>query len=59
MERLRTLVAPLVSASRPATELFTRARVLGAGFGIAAVLELAALLLAGRIVLLAARAGFL
>ena len=59
MERLRTLVAPLVSASRPATELVTRARVLGVGFGIAAVLELGALLLAGRIVLLSARAGFL
>lgn len=58
-ERARRLVAPLVSVARPLTRLTERARELRVGLGIAAVLELAAVLLVGRIVLLSARAGFL
>jgi hypothetical protein len=57
--RARALIAPLASVSKPLTDLLDRARALGVGFGIAAVLEVATLLLAGRIVVLAARAGFL
>lgn len=57
--RVRGLLAPVASAAKPLTELLDRARATRAGFGIAAVLEVAALLLAGRVVMLAARAGFL
>jgi hypothetical protein len=57
--RLRAILAPVLSAAKPLTDLVERGRVAGVGFGIAAVLELAALLLAGRMVVLAARAGYL
>ena len=57
--RARALLAPVVTGIKPVTELLGRARDMGVGFGIAGVLELAALLMAGRVVLLAARAGFL
>jgi hypothetical protein len=57
--RLRTTFAPVAETFRPVTDLVTRLRALGVGYGIAGVLELGALLLAGRIVLLSARAGFL
>jgi hypothetical protein len=59
LARLHGLREWAAAAAKPVTELLTRARAIGVGFGIAAVLELSALLLAGRIVLLSARAGFL
>jgi len=59
VRRLRRLLEPFAAVSRPLTEQVVRARSLGAGYGLAAVLEIAAVLLAGRIVLLSARAGFL
>ncbi len=58
-KRVRALLAPAASASKPVTELLDRARAMGVGFGIAGVLEAGALLLVGRVVLLAARGGFL
>ena len=57
--RARALGVTLSSAARPAVELLDRLRSTGVGFGVAALLEVAALLLAGRIVVLAARAGYL
>jgi hypothetical protein len=59
IERLRRTFAPLAETFRPLREPVARLRSLGVGYGIAGVLELGALLLAGRIVLLTARAGFL
>lgn len=58
-QRARALLAPVRAAGRPVIEVIERARAIGIGFGVAAVLELAVLLLVGRIVMLAARAGFL
>ena len=57
--RVRALAAPVLTSAKPATDLLERLRATGAGFGIAGLLVVAALLLAGRIVLLAARAGYL
>ena len=59
IERLRRTFAPVAATFRPLKEQAARARALGVGYGVAAVLELGALLLVGRIVLLSARAGFL
>ncbi|MGH2710149.1 MAG: hypothetical protein ACRDH9_02965 [Actinomycetota bacterium] len=58
-QRLNKALSSVATTVRPLKEYAARARALGAGFGIAAVLELAALLMVGRIVLLSARAGFL
>jgi len=57
--RLGRLLEPFAAVLRPLTRQVDRARSLGAGYGLAAVLEVGAVLLAGRIVLLSARAGFL
>jgi hypothetical protein len=57
--RVKGFLAPVLSAAKPVTDVLERARATGAGFGVAAVLEVAALLLAGRVVMLVARAGFL
>jgi hypothetical protein len=57
--RRQRLLEPFVPVFRPLTEQVIRARSLGFGFGLAAALEVGALLLVGRIVLLSARAGFL
>jgi hypothetical protein len=59
VKRLRRVVEPVTALARPLKEYALRARALGVGFGIAAVLELAALLMVARIVLLSARSGFL
>jgi hypothetical protein len=59
IRRLREVLAPVAAVLRPLTEQASRARALGVGYGVAAVLEVAALLMVGRIVLLSARAGFL
>ena len=59
LKRINKGFTPVSAGLRPLKEYAARARALGAGFGIAAALELAAFLMVGRIVLLAARAGFL
>ena len=59
VRRVNKTLTPVSKSLRPLKEYAARARALGAGFGIAAALELAAFLMVGRIVLLAARAGFL
>ena len=58
-ERVDVLIVPIAAASKPVADLLDRARSIGAGFGIAAVLEVVGLMLVGRIVVLAAGAGFL
>lgn len=59
IKQLRRMAGTATAAMRPLTEQVARARALGVGYAIAAILELAALLMVGRIVLLSARSGFL